>query len=447
MRRSFPTAIILLMAPVSSWSQVGNAPAVYGNGEVPQLRYGDAAAVSNLVSLKLEEETGYDSNVPGLSAPRFGSTFFALGPSLEVLQQRAHLVFDLYYQPNFLFYPSLSQYNRLNQALTLDTSYRFGPRLTLRVRDSFSYQTGTSQPGSKDSPLDGLGPPTTLNQIIYTPFAPQIVNGARVDAIYQENARTSFTMFGGFNRLQFTGQPAAAQQYYDTRGVGGGFQYTYRLSEHLSFGALYLFQSLNFQGNLGLGSPSRVSNQSVLTSFAWRLSPSVTLSVFGGPQCVQNRFPNPSVVNSGVANVSNLSFPAHWDVAAGGSLSKQSDRTALSLSAQRMVADGGGWMTAATNSFVNLGLRRLLARRWNANLGLGVGRTDGIIFPYKRNSVTMETAALNLEHSLGERVTARLAYTFVLQNNNGPAAAAAQFDRSRISLGLFYEAKSFSLRR
>jgi hypothetical protein len=445
MRQSLPTAIILLLVPAGSWAQLGNAPAVYGNGEQPQVRLGDAAAVSNLVALKLSEETGYDTNVPGLSEARFGSTFFALGPSLEVLQQRAHLVFDLYYQPYFVFYPSLPQYNRLNQALSLDTSYGFGPRLTLRVRDSFSYQTGTSEPGSHNSPLDGLGPPTTLNQIAYAPFAPQLVNAMRLDAIYQENSRTSFTVFGGFNQLQFTGRPAAAQQYYDTRGLSGGFQYAYRLSEHASLAALYVCEGLNFQGNVGLDRPSRVSTQSLFGSFAYGLSPSVSLSVFGGPQFVQSRFTNSLGVNSGVANLSTLSSVAQW--AAGGSLTKRSDKTALSISAQRIVADGGGWMTAATNSLVNLGLRRLLARRWSAALDLAGGRTDGIILPYKRSSLTTESAALNLEHSLGERLTARLGYTFVLQNNNGPATAAAQFDRSRISLGLFYEAKRFSLGR
>jgi hypothetical protein len=283
-----------------------------------------------------------------------------------------------------------------------------------------------------------------LNQTVYAPFAPQISNAARVDAIYQNSVRTSFTIFGGFNRLQFTGQPAAGQQYYDTRGLSGGLQYAYRLSEHASLGVLYLFQNLNFQGNLGLDRPSHVNTQSILASLAWRVSPTVTLSAFAGPQYVQNHLPNSSGLGSSVAN---LSLPAQWSVAGGGSLTKESERTALSISAQRMVSDGSGWMTAATNSFVNLGLRRLLARRWNASLDLGVARTDGIVFPYRRSSLTTESAGLALEHSLGERLTARLAYAFVRQDNAGPVTAAAKFDRSRISLGLFYEVKSFSLGR
>lgn len=458
MRQTLPTAIILLLVPAGSWAQLGNAPGTsmmgptaFGNGVQPQLTYAGTVAPSNLISFSVSTETGYDSNIGNLGEQPVGGAFLSLGPNIGVARRGEHLSIDLDYNPRYLFYPGQEQYDNLNQALSLGVSYRFGPRLTLEVRDSFRSQSGNFQPGlsNSSSTIPSLGPPTTLNQTVYTGFVPQQNNAVRADVIYQMSRRTSFTLFGGYDQLHFTGQPTEGQQLFDTRGTSGGLQYAYRLSEHTTLGVLYLYQNFNFAGNQSvIGAQSRIATHSVLASFAWQLSPSVALSVFGGPQYIPSEeyfVPSPTLPGGGVT-VANPLFRSQWNEAAGGRLTKQAEKTAFNLMVQRSVTDGGGLLTAVTSSSLGVGARRKLRRGWDASLNVTCALTDGITLPsLPRNNMSSETATFALDHPLSETLTARFSYTFTHQSNIALLPVAATFDRSRVSLSFTYRAKSIPL--
>jgi hypothetical protein len=423
----------------------------FGNGAKPELSYAGAAAPSNLMSFSLASETGYDDNILNVSQPRVGGAFVALGPRVEVLRQSAHLGVDLNYYPYYLFYPG-QPYDRFNQSLSLDVSYKLSPSTTLQVRDSFSRQTGSFQPGLSSSvSVPELGPPTTLNQTVYTGFAPQQDNAVRVDAIYRKSSRTSITLFGAFDQLRFLGQPANGQQLLNTKGTTGGTQYAYRLSEHTSLGLLYLYQDFTFERSQSLiGAQSGVVTHSALASLAWQLAPSVAISVFGGPQYVpsQHYFVQSPALPGGTGGLMSPAFPARWDVAAGGTLTKKGEKNALNLTAQRMVTNGGGLLAAATNSSVGIGAGRKLQRRWDAGLNLSLARTDALNFAsLPRNQISSQTASFSLDHPLSESVSARLAYTFIRQSNGGVIPVLASFHCNRVSLTFNYRAKSISLGR
>jgi hypothetical protein len=459
MRQSLPTTIILLLLPAGSWAQVGNlpgssmgGPTPFGNGVQPQLSYAGTVAPTNLMSFSLSTETGYDSNIGNLGQQPVGGAFMSLGPRIGLVRQGEHLTVDLDYYPRYLFYPGRDQYDNLNQVLTLDVRYRVDPRVTLQVRDSFRSQSGNFQPGlATSSSIPGLGPPTTLNQTVYTGFVPQQDNAVRVDAIYQMSGRTSFTLFGGFDQLHFKGQPAAGQPLYNTRTTSGGLQYAYRLSEHVTLGALYLYQNFNFEnGQSVIGAQSRTTAHSLLASFAWQLSPSVMLSVFGGPQYIPSEeyFVQSSTPPGGSVAVANPLFRAQWNEAAGGVLTKQVEKTSLNLTAQRSVTNGGGLLTSVTSSTVGIGARRKLHRGWDTSFYLTFASTDSLTLPsLPRNQVSSETFTVALDHPLSATVNAQLSYTFTHQSNVALLPVAATFDRSRVSLSFTYRAKSISLSR
>jgi len=455
MRQNLPTAIILFLLPVGSWAQVGNAPGdfvggptPFGNGVQPQLRYAGGVAPSNFVSFSLATETGYDSNIANLGQQPVGSALVSLGPRIELARQGEHLNVDLDYYPRYLFYPGHEEYDNLNQVLSLDMSYRFSPRVSLQVRDSFTSQTGNFQPGlsNSSSSIPGLGPPTTLNQTVYTGFVPQQDNALRVDAVYRMSSRTSYTLFGGFDRLHFTGRPANGQQLYNTLGTSGGAQYAYRSSEHTTLGVLYLYQDFSFGRSQSLiAVQSRSVTHSVLASFAWQLSPSVKASVFGGPQYIPSEEYFVQSLRQG-SQFANPFFPSQWNVAAGGTLTKQGEKTAFDLTVQRTVTNGGGLLTAVTSSSVGIGVRRKLQRGWDASWNVTCALNDSLNLPsLPRNNMSSETATFALDHPLSETLTARLSYTFTHQSNNALVPVAATFDRSQVSLSFFYRAKSILL--
>jgi hypothetical protein len=455
-----PSAILLLLVPVGSWAQLGNAPITsmggptpFGNGVQPQLNYAGAAAPCNLLSFSLSSEMGYNDNITNVSEPRVGSTFFALGPRIDVVRRGAHFGVDLDYYPYFVLYPGQQQYDTFNQALSVSVRYRVGPRLTLQARDSFSRQSGNFQPGLNNSSgsAPGLGPPTTLNQTVYTAFATQQDNAVRVDAIYQKSTRTSFTLFGGFDQLHFLGQPANGQRLYNSQGTSAGVQYAYRTSERTTLGVLYLYQSLNSGNSQSLiGARSHILTHSVLASFAWQLAPSVALTVFGGPQYIPSEVYSVQspILPGGSGAIVNPFFPAQWNWSAGGTLTKRVEKTALSFSAQRMVTNGGGLFTSATSSTLQFQVRRKLKSRWDASFNLTSAFNDNLNLPsLPRNQIRSQTATFALDHPLGESLSTRLAYTYIHQSGGGLVPVMGTFEGNRVSVGFFYRAKSVPLGR
>jgi len=453
MRQSLPTAIILLLLPAGSWAQVGTAggPTPFGNGVQPLLSFAGAAAPSNLVSFSVSSVMGYNTNIGAVGQGAEGDTFVSLGPRISVVRQGEHVVLDLDYYPNYLFYPGHEQYDQFNQALALNMSFKLGPRITLQIRDSLSRATANFQPGLSNSSVSipGLGPPTTLNQTVYTGSAPQHNNAVRVDAIYRMSGRTSLTLFGGFDQQHFIGQPANGQQLYNTQGTSGGLQYGYRLSEHTSLGVMYFYQKFNFARSQTLiGAQSPTITHSVLASFAWQLAPSVTLSVFGGPQYIPSEeyFVQSPTLPGGGRTVENPLFRSQWNEAVGGALTKQVEKTAFNLTVQRSVTNGGGVLTAVTSSSVGIGASRKLRRGWDASSNLTFASTDNLTLPsLPRNQISTETATFAVNHPLSESLSAQLSYTFIHQSNVALLPVAATFDCSRVSLSFSYRAKSIPL--
>ena len=449
-RHWFSSSILVVLVPLGLWAQAGG-PTPFGSGAVPQLSFAGAAAPSNLVSFSVSSTMGYNTNIAAVGQGAEGGTFVSLGPRISVVRQGEHVVLDLDYYPNYLFYPGHEQYDQFNQALALNMSFKLGPRITLQIRDSLSRATANFQPGLSNSSVSipGLGPPTTLNQTVYTGSAPQQNNAARVDLTYRKSGRTSFGVFAGFDQQHFIGKPANGQQLFNTQGTSGGLRYAYRISEHTSLGVVYLYQDFNFARNQSLiGAQSRTVTHSVFASFAWQLAPSVTLSVFGGPQYIPSEeyFVQSPILPGGSGTIVNPLFRSQWNEAAGGALTKQAEKTAFSLTAQRSVSNGGGLLTAAISSSVGMGASRKLRRGWDANFNLTFASTDNLTLPsLPRNQISTETATLALNHPLSESLSAQLSYTFVHQSNVALLPVAATLDSSRLSLSFSYRAKSIPL--
>ncbi len=447
-RNAFLTGLVVFFAAPGLWAQgtlssvFAQGPSPYGNGEQPRPGYAGAASPRNLLFLSLDSETAYDDNLFSNNRLRRGDLAFAFGPRIAFLQQRKYLRVALDYQPYFLLYRRTPQYSRLNHALGLDLNYQAGPRFALRLRDSFSYQTGIFRPRSSEDFMPALGSPSNLNETVFTPLARQRANTARLDAIYQKSRRTSFTLFGSSEQRNFNG--AVGQQHlFDTRGASGGLNYLHRLGPHTSLGILYLFQNLSF------GKDSRVVTHSTYASFAWRLSPTVSLEAFGGPQYARlhDRFVLVLPFFGGSLILPQSIFRTQWHAAAGGTFTKRSEKTVFQISAQRVVTDGGGLLTSVTSSVVDVSLRRRLTRRWDAIWDLNAARSDALGFQFTGSSIRSQSAAFALEHSLTERLTARLGYNFIRQRTSGPVPFLTDFDRNRVSFGVFYQVRRIPLGR
>lgn len=451
MRTWVVTALVAFLTPAGLWAQLGNAGnpssmggTPFGNGQAPSLSYAGEATPSNMFLVSLSSQTTYDTDALQTTGPHMSDVIYSLGPHFDLVQTEGNFTATLDYQPYFNFYQHLTQYDQVNQSAAADLSYKFGPHLTVRLRESFLDQTGMYQPQSGTDFVAGLGAPTALNTTVYSPLLSERVNNTRFDAIYTKSARTSFTLFGDYAESHFGPSGASTVSVLNTESVTGGAQYAYRASEHLTFAAIYTFQTMRFLGALPVGSASQTTVQSALLSLGWRASPTVSLSLFGGPQYILLQgFQGTTSTTVGTASTPGN----HLSWAAGGTLTKQAGNTALVLSVSRAVSNGGAWLPAVTVSAVSIGLRRHVVRRWDGSFNLSYAQNQYLGSLLEGGTLDSETADVSLSHSVSERATARLSYDFIQQQGSGLSILGENFSHSRISFGIFYQLRKAPLGR
>jgi hypothetical protein len=424
-------------------SGTGGAAMPFGGGQQPSLTYAGQEMPSNVILLSAGSEAGYDSNVlGGTGSGHTGDEIYSFGPHFSVLHQGLHFMLEVDYQPYFQMYQRVTQYDHVNQTLAFDTKIKLTSQWTLHVRDSFARQTGLYQPELGDTFVTGLGPPTTLNTSIYTPFASERDNNVRFDIGYQGSTRSSISFFGAYGQRDYSGQPSGTQQLLNTQNVSAGWQYTYRLSAHATFGATVMFQRFNSSGALPLGGASRVTTASVLGSLGWHVRPTVTISAWGGPQY---SIPE-GTVEAGSSVAQSVSNQLGW--AAGGTISKQAGRTALLITANRMVSDGGGYLAYARSSTLDFGLRRHLARRWDASLDLMAAQNNSFDIGFGSGNFKTQNAAVGFQHPISDKLSAHITYNFMRESSGGAVQPfGIGFDRSRVTAGVSYQLKGIPIGR
>ena len=454
MRTPILTMLIAILAPAGVWAQVGNSGGAastagipFGSGQAPSLSYAGQASSSNMFLSSLSSQAMYDSNVTASSGAPTGDVIYSLGPQFALVHATGNFTAALDYQPYFQFYQHLTSYNRVNQALAADLGYRIGPRLTLRFRESFKDQTGMYQPQPGSDFVPGLGAPTTLNTTVYPPLLSSRDNNTRLDATYQKSTRTSLTVFGAYDRAYYNTSEVTSASVSDTQSVTSGAQYAYRFTEHFTLAALYLLQPMRFRGNLPAGSISNLTVQSALVTVGWRASQTLMVSFFGGPQYQElQRTQGTSSVQ--VGSPTSTGMPENdWSWAAGGTVSKQSERTALVLSVSRSVSNGGAWLSAVTASIASLELRRRLSRRWDGSCSVVYAQNQYLGSPSTTDKLNSETLSLSLGHSLSEKATIRLSYNFIQQQGTSSPIAGANFGHNQVSLGVYYTLRKVPLGR
>jgi hypothetical protein len=414
-----------------------SGPQTYGNGEKAGLNYAGTTSPRNILLLGLNLGSQYNDNIYGNNQQRVGDVDFLIGPSLSLHREGSRLSLGLSYQPNFLIYRNASELNTLYQTLGFDAGYRMSSRFSLRARTSVFYTNGILQPSQNEEFLPGLGSPTSLNQTVYTPTERQLAISSRIDVNYQASLHDSVGLYVGESTLDFKQQVSSAGNLQNTQENDAGLLYQHRLSPHTTLGANYQFQDILFGPN------SRTLVHSAFFSYAQQFSPSVTISVFGGPQYSRTNEIVPLPLGPITLQVPVLM--AGWNWAMGGTLTKRLDRTAFLLSAQHQISNGGGLIGAVISTSIGASVRRQLPGRWDAvwsgnyakNSSLGSGASAG--------SYSSVTAGFGLERSLSDRVSLRLGYDYLSQHGSGQVPLLGDLSRDLVSIQFSYRFHQIAL--
>ena len=273
---------------------------------------------------------------------------------------------------------------------------------------------------------------------MYTPTERQLALNSRIDANYQASLHDSVGIYVAGSKLDFTQQGFQVQAtLQNTQEIDAGLLYQHRLSLHSTLGANYQFQDILF------GPDSRTLVHSFFFSYAKQFSPSLTMSVFGGPQHSQANEVLPVAVGPVTFQVPVVL--SGWNWAMGGTFTERLDGTVLLFTAQHQVTNGGGLLGAVVSTSVGASVRRKLPGHWDGvwsgnyanNRSLGSGVPAG--------SYHSVTAAFGLERSLSDRVSLRLGYDYLNQYGSGLATSIDDFDRNQFSIQFSYRIHQIAL--
>jgi hypothetical protein len=379
----------------------------------------------------------YDDDVQATNTQRLGDEAVSFTSSLGIARQTQNVTINFNYTPFFMLYRRFDQYDRLNHAANLGMTYRLTSRFIVGLHGTFSYQNGVYPGLTGEQILSGSASPTALNQMIYSYTTRTLSTMAGLNLTFVKSQRTSLTFSGGYTQYKFGGQTVAGQPLYNGSGLNGSMQFKYRVTEHTNFGILLLHQDSTYQGGELFGYRQRAQVESTFLSVGSRLSPTITATVFGGPQYVHTlgqSSPGSSIAGS-------------LQAAGGGSITKEVRKTALNLALQRSVSDGGGIYTSVINNYATFGVRRRLGGRWEAGISGGAARADTSLFQLANNRTDSLTGGIDFSRPLREGSIFHISYNTFHQLSKGALPISTDFDRNQVTIGVDFQLKAIPIGR
>jgi hypothetical protein len=212
-------------------------------------------------------------------------------------------------------------------------------------------------------------------------------------------------------------------------------KFSYRATEHTRFGFGLTHDDYTYQ--TGGSFSQRTQTESALFSWESRLTPTLTVTVNGGPQYVHTL--GQSSVEAGVVD------GVHG--AAGGSITEELRNTALTFSVQRAVSDGGGLYASVISTAAMFGVRRKLVGHWEAGLHGGVGRERSLTSQVANYKTDFLMGGVDFSRPLRNGSVFRISYDTMHELYKGTLPVFYGFDTNQVSIGFDFRLKTIPLAR
>jgi len=176
-----------------------------------------------------------------------------------------------------------------------------------------------------------------------------------------------------------------------------------------------------------------------MLSYAYQLSQSVSISVYGGPEYT---YLNETLPAQTIGGLPTSIHKPEWDWSAGFSASATTNRTTFFLAGSRAVSSAGGLLAAVNSDFGSLGVSRRLPWNWTGTMTVGYGEYQALKFGGLQNGkITTGVGNISFGHQLGERLTLGLRYNYTQQRGSvsgvaGLAAGYENLNRNVASIGI-----------
>jgi len=433
--------MLVVLLPIGLMAQgapAGGEMAVYGSAVATPLMFQNEVRPTNEMSFRLGISALDDDNVLGSNNARITDEALSINSQLDVSRKTPNVMIDFNYQPFYLLYRQYDQLDRLNHAGTLNMKFRLGSHILLGLHDALSYQNGVYPALTGQQNVAGAPLPSALNTFLYSPTLRSLSNTPGLDLTFVKSSRTSLTLSGNFLQRKFSAQAGAGQPLYNDTGLSGGLQYQYRMTIHTTFGLLLQYQDSTYEGLGGLLIRQRSQVASTIVSVDSRLSPTVSVSVFGGPQYLKTL---------GQTLSGNIA-PGRVAGSGGGSITKEVRSTAVNLAVQRAITDGGGIFTSVVNTNVSFGIRRRLVGRWQASWNGSLAAEDATLLQLGNGKADTASSGVDFTRPLGrEGTNFRISYSTIHQITKGNLPSLLNFDRNQVTIAFEYQLKAIPFGR
>jgi hypothetical protein len=327
------------------------------------------------------------------------------------------------YSPGFTFYQKTSALNQANQNLGVNLNYRLSPHVTLSLRDSFLKTSNVLNQSNQDFAQPVSGSVFVPNSSVIAPLADVLSNTASASLTYQFSPDGMVGASGTFGNLHYPNQ-AQVPGLGDSSSRAGSAFYNRRLSKMHYIGATYQYQNFLAYPTIG---QSETTAHSVYLFYTLYLKPTVSISLFGGPQYSQTQqFGLPTTTG--------------WSPAGGASMGWQGRLTSFALSASRAINDSGGLAGAVQAISGNASVRRQLTRNLSASVG-GSYADNNMLNPLSTLNTSGHTVSGNasVQRQVGEHFNLQLQYMHLHQSYGDVVVLSAVPNRDRVAVNISYQ--------
>jgi len=382
-RHSFLAAVLIgvLSTAVAGWSQAAPAaevPAVPLTGGVnsedrmltpPPVSGADYPVVftseehSNFLRGGITFDFAHSDNVLGAGVTPVSDNSYSIWPTLALDETTGRTKLEFSYAPGFTFYQQTTGRDETDQNLAVDYEYRLSPHVTMRLRDTFQKSSDAF-----NSPGEGLfngvsGSLGATSNLVIAPIADRLSNTGNAGMSYQFSANAMVGFNATFGNLHYPDPGQVQGELFDSSSQVVSAFHALRIARRHYLGVAYQYQRL--LAYPGAGTTETQTNAGILF-YTWLPTSRVSVSAFAGPQFAATTQP--------ALPESHLLAPD-----AGGSLSWQTERTALAASYIHSIIGGGGLIGASRAGAATAWARQRVAKGWTAEINGAYVNNDVIV--------------------------------------------------------------------
>jgi len=380
---------------------------------------------SNYIRGGVTLQATYDDNA-FLTDPAFSNYTYSIFPQIALDQSRSRVHWLLNYAGGFTYNQRLTTQNQTSQDFGFDLQYRVSPHVNLRVTEDFGLTTGLFGPVNN---FNGSTPgvPVAGNSFVITPLSKTLSNTTRGDMSYQFSASDLVGVSGGLQILNYRDVQASSSLVNTTTEDAAAY-YMHRITPSNWVGASYIFEHLGYDPI-----PNDTIVHGVVGFDSWQVKPTMTVSVFAGPQYSDNRLP----VGTNSTDVLDQKM---WTVAAGAGFNYVAKHTTIALGYSRTITDGGGIQGSVQLNSASGTLRQQLTDKWTLRLSAGYGANDGVAAADAvASNVTYVSAGISITRQIGQRCFLQAGYLHQHQTSTGLTTVSGEADKNQVVASFSYQ--------